>query len=436
MSMWSKRVLRATVSVLSCLLLITAAEPCLAAVQLVVGTPEQGGQYATVQAAVDAVPGTNGQPNAKRYVINIMPGTYTERVKIPTYKPLITMRGQDPLTTILTFNETTNSSPNESTAHASTVVQGADFIAENITFQNSFGQGANALAIYAKADRLIFNNVRFLGWGDTLRSEFGRQYFVDSYVEGSVDFIYGKGTAFFENTTINPKSGGYITAQGRETAEETNGYVFKDSTITGSASAGSVYLGRPWQQYSRAIFLDTKMSSVISPAGWSQWSGNNNHLTAYFAEYNSMDLNGDPLDVSQRVSWSHQLSAVEAEAFSKENWLDGWEPVLDPDALGLIGDYNDDGLVDATDYTTWRDAMTAGATTLPHREPGKSGAVDENDFLSWRAHFGESLGPNLGNGQAAAQAVPEPAGFWQMGIGLLTGLGSWSRRTWLLRRQP
>lgn len=155
------------------------------------------------------------------------------------------------------------------------------------------------------------------------------------------------------------------------------------------------------------MFLDTKMGPVISPAGWSVWSGNNNHLTAYFAEYNSMDLTGDPLDVSQRVSWSHQLSAVEAEAFSKENRLGGWEPVLDPDALGLIGDYNDDGFVDAADYTKWRDAMTMGATTLLHRDPDKTGAVDEDDFSSWRSHFGESLGP--GGGQTAVADVPEPA---------------------------
>jgi hypothetical protein len=320
----------------------------------------------------------------------------------------------------LTFNETTNTPPNESTAHASTVVLGADFIAENVTFQNSFGPGANALAIYAKADRLIFNNVRFLGWNDTLRAEFGRQYYVNSYVEGSVDFIYGKGTAYFENTTIFAKNSGYVTAQGREGPDETNGYVFKDSTITGSATAGSVFLGRPWQQYSRVVFLDTKMGPVVSPAGWSAWSGNNNHLTAYFAEYNSMDLAGDPLDVSQRVSWSHQLSAAESEAFSKENWLDGWEPILDPDAIGLMGDYNDNGIVDAADYTVWRDAMTASATSLAN-DP-TPGVVDESDFLFWREHYGEIYSP--GSGQTSA-AVPEPSSFLMLGLGLLVAASTY-----------
>jgi len=71
---------------------------------------------------------------------------------------------------------------------------------------------------------------------------------------------------------------------------------------------------------------------------------------------------------------------------------------------GLLGDYNENDVIDAADYTTWRDAMTAGATSLPN-DP-TPGTVDETDFLYWRAHFGESLGSGAGAGQVA---VPEPA---------------------------
>lgn len=71
---------------------------------------------------------------------------------------------------------------------------------------------------------------------------------------------------------------------------------------------------------------------------------------------------------------------------------------------GLLGDYNENDVIDAADYSTWRDALTAGATSLPN-DPSP-GTVDETDFLYWRAHFGETLGSGAGAGQVA---VPEPA---------------------------
>lgn len=395
------------------LVVCSCARPCRGEVHFTVGTPEQGGQFATVQAAVDAVPAGN----TERHVIDVMPGTYTARVKIPSNKPLVTLRGQDPQTTILTYNETANTPPNESTVHASTVVQGADFIAENLTFANSFGQGVQALAIYAKADRLIFNNCRFLGWQDTLRSEFGRQYFYNVYVEGSVDFIYGKGTAYFENSTLYAKSNGYVTAQAREGAAETNGYVFKNSTITGSAANGSVYLGRPWQAYARVVYLDSKMGPMVSPAGWSTWSGTNNHLTAYFAEFNSLDLNGNPLNVAQRVSWSHQLTSTEAEAFSKANWLggaDGWNPVISVVPPELSGDYNADGTVDAADYSVWRDRLESGTPLV--NETASLGTIDAADYEAWKANFGAIA--NEGAGSAAS--LPEPAAILLVSTGVLS----------------
>ena len=69
---------------------------------------------------------------------------------------------------------------------------------------------------------------------------------------------------------------------------------------------------------------------------------------------------------------------------------------------GLAGDYNNDGQLNAADYTAWRDALDAGATSLTN-DP-TPGTVDESDFEYWRDHFSESLGSGVG-----ATAVPEPA---------------------------
>jgi pectin methylesterase-like acyl-CoA thioesterase len=370
-----------------------------AVVRMTVGPAAQGGQYATIQEAVDAVAGTTTTPNTVRHVIDVLPGTYTGRVKVPAHKPFITLRGlgQTSGDTVVTFNETQNTPPNENTNHATVVLLGKDFVAQNLTFANSYGPGVQALAMHARGDRLIFDDVRFLGWQDTLRSESGRHYFHNVYVEGSVDFIYGKGTAYFEDSTLYAKAGGYFTAQGREAAGETSGFVFNNVTVTGSAANGSVFLGRPWGAYSRSIFIDSKLSTIVPAAGWSTWSGNN-HLTSYFAEYQSKDLNGNLLNVSQRASWSHQLSAAETALYTKAVWLggtDNWNPVA-PSSV----DFNGDGVVNDDDLEAWRAgfAMSAGGH-IALGDANGDGAVNGSDFLAWQRELSSTN---------SIAAVPEP----------------------------
>jgi pectinesterase len=398
-------------------LFLASTTVSFADIHLTVGTPEQGGQYATVQAAIDAVPANNTQ----RHVIDVKPGTYMARVIVPSNKPFITLRGEDPFTTKLTFNTPANAQPANNRNYASTVVEAKDFIAENLTFENSYGTGGAALAMYARGDRMIVNNCRFLGNQDTLRSELGRHYFYNTYVEGTVDFIYGKGQAYFENATVFGKSNGYFTAQGRETAADTSGYVFKNATITGSAAANSFFLGRPWGPYSRTVFIDSKMGPIVKPAGWSTWSGDN-HVNSFYAEYNSMDLSGNPLNVAQRVSWSKQLTEAELGEFSKTSWLggtDGWNPVIAAVPPVLQGDYNDDGVVDAADYTVWRDSVGGSGPLL--NETASPGSVDEEDYSAWRSNFSATRDAGVGS----LGVVPEPAGMAMILTGLL---GSACRR--------
>lgn len=67
----------------------------------------------------------------------------------------------------------------------------------------------------------------------------------------------------------------------------------------------------------------------------------------------------------------------------------------------LFGDYNQNGRVDAADYTVWRDKL--GAASLPNENPAQSpGIVDSADYQVWKSNFGQ------GTGGAAATAVPEP----------------------------
>ena len=80
---------------------------------------------------------------------------------------------------------------------------------------------------------------------------------------------------------------------------------------------------------------------------------------------------------------------------------------------GLTGDYNDDDVVDAADYVVWRDSL--GGTTLPNRDPQNMGAINEDDYNSWRANFGRSPG-----GAAAVAAAPEPTSLL-LAVGVAIG---------------
>ena len=90
--------------------------------------------------------------------------------------------------------------------------------------------------------------------------------------------------------------------------------------------------------------------------------------------------------------------------------------------LPLAGDYNDDGIVDAADYTVWRDALASGAPLL--NETASLGTVDSADYDAWKTHFGEQAGTGAGS----FASVPEPASFMLLGFGLAVIVG-WRRLT-------
>jgi hypothetical protein len=74
-------------------------------------------------------------------------------------------------------------------------------------------------------------------------------------------------------------------------------------------------------------------------------------------------------------------------------------------AGGLLGDFNDDGLIDAADYTVWRDNLGGG----PILNDPTPGSVDESDYTYWKEHFGwGSQGPGAGSILTSGTAVPEP----------------------------
>jgi hypothetical protein len=87
-------------------------------------------------------------------------------------------------------------------------------------------------------------------------------------------------------------------------------------------------------------------------------------------------------------------------------WYDGVGYALVSDIVeGLLGDYNNNGIVDAADYTIWRDHL--GQTfQLQNEGPDSPGEVTIEDYNLWVSQFGLSSGAAASSGLAA---VPEPA---------------------------
>ena len=80
-----------------------------------------------------------------------------------------------------------------------------------------------------------------------------------------------------------------------------------------------------------------------------------------------------------------------------------------PVVIGVAGDYNNNGVVDAADYVLWRD----GGNLQNDSSPG----VQPEDYNVWRANFGKTLAP--GGGAALSAAVPEPAAGLMLLVGML-----------------
>ncbi len=299
--------------------------------------------------------------------IKIAPGVYQEQFVI--HRPNVTLEGENAETTVLTYHlggrEILEDGLKRGTFRTASVrINAQDFTARNLTFENSAGFGyevGQALALYVDGDRAIFENCRFLGSQDTLFTaplplkEFepggfrgpgehkprilGRHYYKKCFIQGDIDFIFGSATAYFEDCTLfSKKPGSYPPHKNSEdedifgyiaaasTPEDVKyGYVFKNCNLTGDCPPGTVYLGRPWREFAKTVYIDCCLGDHIHPAGWQDWNKTHGHF--YFAEYGSYGPGAMP---ESRASFSHQLSEGEAAEYTIQNVLgapDGWIPL-------------------------------------------------------------------------------------------------------------
>ncbi|WP_082096911.1 pectinesterase family protein [Paenibacillus wulumuqiensis] len=213
-------------------------------------------------------------------------------------------------------------------------VGGSNLLLENLTISNTAGQGegiGQAVAVYAHSDRTVFRRCILRGHQDTLftgplpprpreRASFGgipirehharyRQLYEHCYIEGTVDFIFGGATAYFDHCQIHSlrhyrNRSTYITAASTP-QDQPYGYVLYRCYLTGERDIAPVYLGRPWREYARTVLVECRLGDHIHPAGWHNWDQPANEQTVTYQEY-------DPIHAEQlradRAGWADCLT--------------------------------------------------------------------------------------------------------------------------------
>lgn len=313
------------------------------------------GDYTSLQDAVDNAP----KDRAKPWLIFVKNGEYEEHIDIPSDKPYMHIIGQNRDKTIILDDLLCGGDSAVSVSEGATVVVNSDdCFFENITIENSWGHeqqsGPQALALNTGGDRTIFNKVALLSYQDTWITPSGssdRVYIKNSLIEGAVDFIYNSGDVYLDGDTllITRESGGYIVAPAHDLDVEW-GYVFNNCVITapGDPSETSVWLGRPWHNYPKTVYLSTRAEVTIPATGWYATMGG---LPVIWADWNTTDADGNLLDLSQRrdtyyyiesetgdTIWGtakNYLTDEEAAEYTVKNVLtgdDSWQPAIKTEA--------------------------------------------------------------------------------------------------------
>ena len=342
---------------------VPALKPFFRKYELVVAK-DGSGDFMTVQEAINAVP----DYNSEEIKILIAPGTYKEKLVVPESKSHVTLIARTEGEVIITNDDYAGKTSlltgrklgtsGSSTAYIyAPYFEAIGIVFENTASNESYAQGGRgvgqAVAVLVAGDCVVFRRCKFLGHQDTLyaygrksdpktpeavaaaktqripENMQSRQYYEDCYIAGTVDYIFGWATAYFNRCELHCLGDGYVTAAATPQGQ-TYGYVFNECHITADPGV-QTYLGRPWRHYAQTVFVNCTMDECVRPQGWQTWpnkeTGADGSATAFYAEYNSKGAGAQP---KQRVAWSKQLTSNMAERFTAAEVLkgyDNWNPV-------------------------------------------------------------------------------------------------------------
>ncbi len=322
------------------------------------------GKYQSIQEALDK----NTSSLKDHLVLEIQPGDYYEKVTVT--KPGVIFKNADTEGSGKVVIRASYYSSNrfdangvfqpkdafdlgtDQSATVTIAASGTGFSAYGITFQNDYNisehLGKNdqtpAVAFNSKADKINLQDCSFIGRQDTLylQGSGNRVLIENSYIEGTVDFIFGNADAYIKDSRIymayfSGRKSGYFTAP--NTSKTNVGFVFDNVHIDVSEqypSDATISLGRPWQTEiatetirtkagttvlqsydkeqknpiylttgSASTFINSKMSDKIVANRWSVWTrkdakGNlvdvTYHPDVRFTEFNSQAFDGSLLE--------------------------------------------------------------------------------------------------------------------------------------------
>lgn len=241
----------------------------------------------------------------------------------------------------------------------------------------------------------------------------GTTYLERCKVQGTVDFICGGGTVYFNRCDIVVRArggkGDVICAPSTETGRP-YGYVFNRCRILGAEEQDNRFLlGRPWHNEPRAVFLHTEMLLTPHPGGWTEMHGT---LPRLFAEYGSTDSNGKPIDTGKRrthyrnrdgeeTAAAHPatLTPEEATQYTTDDVFPGWHPerstaqVMPPAVRKSGRTLSWDDIPEAFLYAVCRNGIVTAFTTEPHYRIPRTDAKDSRYTVRCANRYG-GLGPH------------------------------------------
>jgi len=322
-----------------------AAPPPVDTTRVVVAA-DGSGDFSTVQAAIEFFP----RKPARRATVFIKNGRYEELISFSDRSNL-TIRGEDRDRVQVGYANNSAFQPGKRWAFS--ILNCTDIQLSNFTINNYFIDQAEALMV--RGERLIIDHMTLNGSGDAF-TPYGTVYFADSLLTGDGDTVLGYAAVYFIRSEIRTRGPFTWT----RTPQGSHGNVFVDCTLIGlneplpwtvTATDPGRIVKAPFARlprngsatataanfpFAEMVLINTRTSGV-PPEGWGpiEEAPGFDSSNVRFWEYNTMDLEGRPVDVSQRHPVSRQLT-MEKDAGTIANYrnpafvLGGWTPVVEP----------------------------------------------------------------------------------------------------------